>query len=163
DAARNAALRTALIAAGDTARFDFAIAADPDLEGDDALFHSRDLFWHATFVRDRWPLLPGAPPATEALGLEENPRRRERYQNEECEDGQLFTVIRRGFGRELLQAEVLGVLDRTVGPMVVNRDEGRGVGFASAVPDGKSLVFREDGRALLDGSDVTSLAYSWQG
>jgi len=163
DAAKNAATRAALVAAEETAGFDFRIDADADLGAGDALFHSRDLFWHATFVRDRWPLLPTAPPAVEALGLEENPRRRERYQNEECADGQLFTVIRRGFGRELLQAEVLGIANRTVGPMVVNRDEGHGVGYAAAVPAGKSLVFREDGRALLDGSDVTSFAYSWQG
>src|SRR5262249_51728726 len=31
------------------------------------------------------------------------------------------------------------------------------------VPDGKLLQLTEDGRALLDGSDVTANVYSWQG
>jgi hypothetical protein len=163
DAARNAAARAALAAKGDTAGFDLAIGADADLGGGDAIFHSRDLFWHATFVRDRRPLLPGAPPALEALGIEENPRRRDTRQDVEGTDGQLFQVVRRGFGRELLEAAVMGVANRTIGPMVVNRDEGHGVGFAGAVPAGGALVFREDGRVLLGGSDVTSFAYSWQG
>jgi hypothetical protein len=163
DAARNAAARAALAAQSGTAGFDLAIGADADLGGGDAVFHSRDLFWHATFVRDRRPLLPGAPPAVEALGIEENPRRRDTRQNVECTDGQLFEVVRRGFGRELLEIEVAGLAKRTIGPMLVNRDEGHGVGFAGAVPAGGALVFREDGRALLDGADVTSFAYSWQG
>ena len=151
DAARNASVRNAL-------GLPAAPTADPD-----GVFHSPDLFWHATFVRDRWPLLPGAAPAREALGIEENPLRRQTYENEECTDGRLFTVVRRGFGRELLRAEVVGVGDRTLGPMVVNRDEGRGIGFFGPVADGKPLSFTEEGRVTLDGADVTSFAYSWQG
>jgi hypothetical protein len=37
------------------------------------------------------------------------------------------------------------------------------VGFAGTVPPGSTLVFEEDGRASLDGADVTSFAYAFQG
>lgn len=103
------------------------------------------------------------PVGTQVLGIEENPLRRETYPKEECEHGHLWRVIRRGFGRELLQAGVVGREDKTVGPMVVNRDEGHGVGYFGAVPAGKELVFMEEGRVFLDGGDVTSFAFSWQG
>jgi hypothetical protein len=50
-----------------------------------------------------------------------------------------------------------------VRPMVVNRDEGCGVGYAGTVPAGQLLQFTEEGRALLDGSDVTANAFAWKG
>jgi len=101
--------------------------------------------------------------AEEVLGMEENPLRREQYKNEECTHAHLFTVIRRGFGREPLQARVVGWEDKTVGPMVVNREEGHGVGYFGAVPAGQTLAFMEEGRVFLEGLDVTAFAFSWQG
>jgi hypothetical protein len=47
--------------------------------------------------------------------------------------------------------------------MLVNRDEGHGVGFIGAVPSGVTLEFSEEGRVLLDDVDVTALSYAWQG
>ena len=47
--------------------------------------------------------------------------------------------------------------------MLVNRDEGQGVGFWGAVPAGTTLSFTEEGRVLLDATDVTSIAYAWKG
>lgn len=106
------------------------------------------------------------PTTLDIIGIEENPVRRERFpatQPEACEHGHRFRVVRRGFGREALQVEVTGVETRTIGPMLVNRDEGRGIGFVGAVPAGKSLVLTEEGRGMLDGTDVTPNAYSWIG
>jgi len=102
-------------------------------------------------------------PDFEILGIEENPLRRETYRKEESFNGHTFDVIRRGFGRELLRAEITGVDNHTWGPMIVNRDEGRGVGFFGAVPADSKLVFSEDGKAALDGADVTAFAFSWHG
>ena len=111
-------------------------------------------------------------PEFEILGIEENPLRRETYpspdpitgpRKEESFNGHTFDVIRRGFGRELLRVEITGVENRTWGPMIVNRDEGRGVGFFGAVPADRKLVFSEDGKAALDGTDVTASAFSWHG
>ncbi len=72
-------------------------------------------------------------------------------------------MYRRGFGRSLLQIHVTGIGNRTIGPMLVNRDEGLGIGFAGSVPDGKMLVIDEAGHVTLDGADVTSSAFAWQG
>jgi hypothetical protein len=103
------------------------------------------------------------PTQPDVLGIEENPLRRETRPTEECPDGHRFQVIRRGFDRALLQIQVAGRENRTVGPMVVNRDEGHGVGFFGAVPAGQTLTFTEEGRVTLEGSDVTPLAFSWEG
>jgi hypothetical protein len=131
------------------------------------LVHSSDRFWHAALARDRLRLAPpgGAelPAADELLGMEENPLSRQVTDRVGRRHGELFRVLRRGFDRVLLQVRLTGRENRTVGPLVVNRDEGRGVGFAGAVEDGQTLVFTEEGRALLDGSDVTSFAYSFAG
>jgi hypothetical protein len=139
--------------------------AEIDPEVDDALFHSRDRFWHAAFVRERVPVLPGAPPADEVIGMEENPVRREVSPAPPAPrtHGELFHVYRRGFGRSLLQVQVTGIGHRSIGPMLVNRDEGRGIGFAGSVPDGAVLVFDEGGHVTLDRTDVTPSAFAWQG
>jgi hypothetical protein len=47
--------------------------------------------------------------------------------------------------------------------MVVNRDEGHGVGYSEAVPPGRMLRFTEEGRVLLDDTDVTANCYAWKG
>lgn len=141
-------------------------AIDPEV--DDALVHSRDRFWHAAFVRERAPVLPGAPPADEVIGMEENPVRREEAPAPPLPPaprthGELFHLYRRGFGRSLLRVQVTGIGQRSIGPMLVNRDEGRGIGFSGIVPDGAVLVFDEGGRVTLDGTDVTAAAFAWTG
>jgi hypothetical protein len=134
---------------------------DPEI--DDALFHSRDRFWHAAFVRERAPVLPGAPPADEVIGMEENPVRREESPDTPRAHAELFHIYRRGFGRSLLRIQVTGTGNRSIGPMLVNRDDGRGIGFSGGVPDGSVLVFDEGGRVTLDGADVTASAFAWTG
>ena len=142
--------------------------AEIDPEIDDALFHSRDRFWHAAFVRERAPVLPAALPADEVIGMEENPVRREESPAPPSppaprRHAELFHVYRRGFGRSLLRVQVTGIGNRSIGPMLVNRDEGRGIGFSGTVPDGAVLVFDEAGRVTLDGTDVTAAAFAWTG
>lgn len=111
-------------------------------------------------------------PEFEVLGIEENPLHRDRFSEQECFNGHCFDVLRRGFGRVLLRAEIAAVENRTWGPMIVNRDEGRGVGIFGNVPAGKTLLLSEDGKAalvtkdgdnVLDSVDVTNLAFSWHG
>jgi hypothetical protein len=182
DEARNRAVRAALMQ-------DPATAAPLHPTVDDGLFHSADLFVHSSFVRDRLTLPPPAPGAPslpvidEVLGIEENPLRRQFFPAAAdasqpapplalpAQTAGTFTagerwrfhIQRRGFGRQLLQISVTGVGDKTVGPMLVNRDEGRGIGWSGNVPDGQTLEFTEEGRALLNGADVTAGSFSWQG
>jgi hypothetical protein len=47
--------------------------------------------------------------------------------------------------------------------MLVNRDEGRGIGFVGKVPDGELLIFDEAGHVTLSGADVTADAFAWKG
>jgi hypothetical protein len=144
----------------------------PDVAVDDDLFHSGDRFWHAAFVRPRVPVLAGDATATDIIGMEENPVRREWSPDPASSGGattlprshgECFHVFRRGFGPSLLQVHVIGTGDRTVGPMIVNRDEGAGIAYAGSVPDGALLVFDESGHVTLDATDVTADAWAWQG
>jgi hypothetical protein len=144
--------------------------------------HSADRFLHAAFARDRLRLtppplpapapdarpivLPALASAAEVLGIIENPLRRAGTEPAERFSGERFVQLHRGFERALLQLRVTGIDEtatRTVGPLVVNRDEGHGVGFAGTVPAGSLVVFDEGGRVTLDGADVTALAYAFQG
>ncbi len=153
-----------------------AAAAALDLDLGEVV-HSADRYWHVARVSDRLALAHGQPaaapatgevdqrlvPAEELLGIEENPLWRDSTDNVGRRHGELFTATRRGFERALLQVRITGEGSRSVAPMLVNRDEGHGVGFAGVVPAGQELVFNEDGRVLLDGADVTAMAFAWQG
>ena len=137
-----------------------ALDLDADLDG---MIHADDRYFHAVVVRDRLRLRPNLAPAPEWLGIEENPLERVVKDPAGRYDGERFAVTRRGFERALLQIRIVGKGALTVGPHLVNRDEGHGVGFAGTVPPGQELRFDEGGRVFLDGADVTSFAFAWQG
>ncbi len=156
-----------------------AIALDLEMG---PLVTSVDRFWHAVPVYDRHLLTRPVPKldkdgqptaeevpepfavAEELLGLEENPLWRATTDSTGRRHGELWSLTRRGFERALTQIRITGTDGRrSIGPMVVNRDEGHGVGFVGTVPPSKTLIFTEEGRALLDGLDMTSFAYAWQG
>lgn len=132
--------------------------------------HSEDRYWHAAEVTDRLrPLLDpegdlaDPPVAPEILGIEENPLRRGSQPPAQRDHGECFDLIRKGFDPAPLEITVTGEGDRTIAPVIVNRDQGRGVGFTGAIPGGETLTFTENGRVLLGGSDVTSLAFGFEG
>lgn len=132
-----------------------------EIEGE--IVHDGERFWHAAFARDRLQSEPPQPPQ-EVLGLEENPRRRESTGQTGRRHGETWRVLRRGFGPVDLRVRIHGLPgDRAVAPMLVGRDEGRGIAYAGTVGPGQVLEFTEEGRALLDGADVTSSAWSWEG
>lgn len=134
---------------------------------------SPDRYWHAAPVWDRLRLrlppsdnfVPGdeIEPQTEYLGLEENPLVPAERGPHPRQHAELFEYIRKGFDDALLEIRVRGVGNRTISPMFVNRDAGHGVGAFVHVPDGKDLIFNQQGRVLLDGADITSRAWAWQG
>ncbi len=145
----------------------------------DGLFHNVDRFRHASFAKDRLALeLPifedqAEPPALnrvdEIIGLEENPRHRAKKEIHPVKHAQCFDVARRGFVPQLLKIEIssnvpeIGDQRPVVGPMLVNRDQGRGVGYVGTIEPGDTLTINENGRLYLSGSDVTGLGYSWTG
>lgn len=103
------------------------------------------------------------PTARELIGIEENPLRRETAAPVRAPHAHRFKIRRRGFGAARLRVRVKGIGDLTRGPMVVNRDAGHGVGYVGPVADGDVLEFTEEGRVNINGSGVTSYAYSWHG
>ena len=158
---------------GTTATLLRAAASALDLEVDDVV-HSEDRFWHAVLVRERAtlerrgveagePTRSVLPLRAEAIGLEENPLHRVAIEATPRRHAECFATLRRGFEAQLLQVRIEGIGARCHGPMFVNRDEGRGIGYDGFVPEGSALVFHEDGRVLLDGGDVRASAYGWQG
>jgi hypothetical protein len=131
---------------------------------------SDDRYLHACFAQDRLRLTSDgadgpvtAPVAREVIGLEENPLYRVETDAAPRKHAELFDQLRRGFERATLQIRVTGEAARTIGSMVVNRDEGHGVGYAGSVAGGERLTFNEDGRVTLGENDVTSLAFAWKG
>ncbi len=107
-----------------------------------AVFHSDDRYLHAAETRDRLSLAPaGVPPVPgriEVLGLEENPLRRAEQPPAERRHGECFEILRKGFDPARLEIGVTAEGDRTIGPMIVNRDQGPGRGLCrdrAAGPD----------------------------
>ncbi len=135
--------------------------------------HSEDRYWHAAPVWNSIPLQQPAPagetsdrplaPLTEYMGIEENPHKTAERGPRPVSHGELFHFLRKGFEDALLEIRVRGIGNRTMSPMFVNRDAGHGVGIFGHVADGEEVVFTQQGRVVMDGVDVTSRAYAWQG
>lgn len=135
-----------------------------------SIAHSNDRYVHAAQALDRLALVPDsasdvAPPVPqlEVFGLEENPLRRAKQAPSERRHTECFEILRKGFEPARMEISITPNNDRGVGPMVVNRDQGRGVGYAHTIPAGQTLVFSENGRATIGGTDVTAFAYGFEG
>lgn len=125
--------------------------------------HSEDRWWHTTTATD---LLGAALPAgadDDWVALEENPFVPGGTAPVERAHGDRFRVLRGGLESVDVTVEVTGVGQRTVSPMVVDLDEGRGVVFEGVVPDGSTLAFTAGGPVELDGVTVTGSAYAFEG
>ena len=129
--------------------------------------HSQDRFLHAAETRDRLGLVVAGidlPPAgTEVLGIEENPVRRAEQPPAARRHAECFEIFRKGFDPARLEIALISMGAPVLGPMVVNRDQGRGIGYAASIPAGQSLLLSEAGRAVLAGADVTAFAYGFLG
>lgn len=141
-----------------------ANALDLDIR---AVFHSENRYLHAAEALDRITLasvgIAAPDPQVEVLGLEENPHRRAEQAPAERRHAELFDILRKGFEASDMEIQIIPNGERGVGPMVVNRDQGRGVGFAGTIPAGETLTFTESGRAIIGGTDVTALAFGFDG
>lgn len=95
--------------------------------------------------------------------LVENPLVDRTTEDKERQQREEFNTKRMGFFNEEVAVQITGVADRTVWPMVINQDTHEGVGFRGSVSDGQRLVFAADGKAYLDGSEVTDRCYYFRG
>lgn len=126
--------------------------------------HHADRWWHlAPAVDGLVDGIGGAGPVADLFALEENPHQDASVSPAPRRHGDRFRIRRGGLEDVVTSVVVFGTGDRTVAPMVVNVDAGRGVVFDGLVPDGAELVVAAHGRASLDGVDVTGRALVFSG
>src|SRR5207253_1306988 len=102
-------------------------------------------------------------PKSSFIYLVENPLVDRMTEDKERQQREHFNTKRMGFFNEAVAVQVTGIDNRTVWPMVINQDTHEGVGFRGSVSDGQRLVFAADGKAYLDGSEVTDRCYYFRG
>ena len=95
--------------------------------------------------------------------LIENPIVDQTSGNKERRGRDRFRVKRGGFFAGPVAARITGTGTRTVHPRIVNLCTHRGFGFDGVVPDGLELVFATDGRAFLDGAEITDRCHLYKG
>jgi hypothetical protein len=138
------------------------------------LEHTEDRYWHVARCRDTLRLVRPEPPGTsppqtelepaeDVLALEENPFQPKEVDPVERRHGDVFRVLRSGLEPVTVTIRVVGLEERTLGPMVINLDTGFGVAFVGSVPDGQELRFESDGRVTLEGASVARSSYAFRG
>lgn len=141
--------------------------------------HTEERWWHLARCRDRVRLVAPVPeqsgegqtpaepvdlsPLPDLLALEENPFRDAELDPAPKRHAQRFRVLRGGLEDVDVTVRVQGIGVRTVRPMVVHVDAGKGVVYEGDVPDGQELAFESTGRVTLAGGDVTGSAWSFSG
>jgi len=95
--------------------------------------------------------------------LIENPIVDKASESKERRGRDRFRVKRGGFFAGPVALRITGTGRRTVHPRIVNLRTHRGFAFDGVVPDGLELVFATDGRAFLDGSEVTDRCRLYKG
>jgi hypothetical protein len=93
------------------------------------------------------------------LYILENPILDKESELAEARQRQVFPIRRGGFFHGRADFSVTGFSNRCVKPMLINQRTREGFGYRGVVPDGKELVFARDGKAYLDGLDVTEECY----
>ncbi len=91
--------------------------------------------------------------------LVENPLTEKSSGDKERVQRDVFRISRRGFFEVSAMVQVTGVAERTVFPMIINKTCKHGVGYRGVLKDGEKLLFSKDGKAYLDGVDVTGRCY----
>jgi hypothetical protein len=97
------------------------------------------------------------------ISLVENPIVDRESEEMERRQRQYFRVRRRGFFDGNVTVLIRGTANRTVKPLIVNRSTHEGIGFRGVVADGQTLAFTPDGKARLDGQDVTKSCFYFRG
>ena len=126
--------------------------------------HDDERWWHLAPATDRLVAAIGsAEPEPDLIAIEENPFVDASITPVARRHGDRFRIRRGGLEDVVTSVVVVGIGDRTVAPMVVNVDAGRGVVYDANVPDGAELVFEYQGRVVLGNDDVTGNAFTFTG
>ena len=95
--------------------------------------------------------------------LVENPLQQKTNEAKERRQGERFPVVKSGFFESKVSVKIKGVQDRTVLPQIINITTHQGIGFNGVIRQDQTLLFTADGKAFLDGLDVTERCYYFEG
>ncbi len=126
--------------------------------------HSANRWWHLAKCRDLVAVdVDGVDVGDALLAVEENPFKDASVAPINRRHADRFRIVRGGLEDVTVTTDVVGIGERTVHPMVVNVDIGRGVVFEGVVPDGVTLSFGANGRVMLDDAEATGSAFAFAG
>jgi len=126
--------------------------------------HSEERWWHLARCSEMLDLgIDSVDTGDALLAVEENPFTEADVSPIDRRHADRFRIVRGGLEDVVVTTDVVGIGSRTLWPMVVNVDEGRGVVFAGAVPHGVTLSFAVSGKVTLDGAEVTGSSFAFDG
>jgi hypothetical protein len=126
--------------------------------------HSADRWWHLGKCQELLSIdVEGVDTGDALLAIEENPFEDASVAPIDRRHADRFRIVRGGLEDVTVTTDVVGVGERTVHPMVVNVDVGRGVVFDGTVPDGVTLSFEANGRVMLGDSESTGSCFAFDG
>jgi hypothetical protein len=97
------------------------------------------------------------------LYLVENPLMEKSSDMRDRRQGERFPVTKNGFFETRVAIRIVGIEKRTVFPRIINITTHQGIGFNGTITQGQTLLFTREGRAYLNGVDVTARCYAFEG
>lgn len=97
------------------------------------------------------------------LYLVENPLFEKQSEEKERRQRERFRITKAGFFDTTPAVKIMGVNKRTVYPQIINVTTQQGIGFLGTVMQGQTLLFTQEGKAYLDGLNVTDRCYYFEG
>jgi hypothetical protein len=95
--------------------------------------------------------------------LVENPLADKSTEDVERRQAERFKVNKGGFFDTVAAVKITGVKQRTVFPQIINVTTRQGIGFRGSLNENDVLLFSRDGKAFLNGADVTGQCYYFSG
>jgi hypothetical protein len=97
------------------------------------------------------------------LYLVENPLMEKSSDMQDRRSRERFPVSKNGFFETRVAIRFVGIQHRTVFPRLINITTRQGIGFNGIISQGQTLFFTREGRAYLNGLDVTARCYAFEG
>lgn len=97
------------------------------------------------------------------LYLVENPVMEKSGELKDRRQRERFPITKSGFFESRPAIKIVGTGQRTVFPQVINITTHQGIGFNGSLDAGQTLLFTREGRAYLNGVNVTQKCYAFEG
>ncbi|WP_300455923.1 hypothetical protein [Desulfobacula sp.] len=97
------------------------------------------------------------------LYLVENPVMEKSSAIKDRRQRERFPITKNGFFDTRIAIKIVGIQNRTVFPQIINLTTHQGIGFNGTIMEGQTLLFTREGKAYLNGLDVTDRCYTFEG